>query len=55
MIGLQEMNRDELLAVINMKTAQIRELEEEIDAYKTLVEELQARLGPVVPEMGFGD
>lgn len=56
MIQLDEMNRDELIAVIQMKNSQIRYLEEELTAYRTLVDELQARLGTVPqPEIGYGD
>lgn len=56
MIQLDEMNRDELIAVLQMKNTQIRNLEEELDAYRVLVEELQARLGTLpASENGYGD
>jgi len=45
MIKLEEMSREELMEVIRMKDELISELKEELAAYRTLVEELQAKLG----------
>lgn len=45
MVKLEEMSKEELLEVIRMKDELIQELKEEIAAYRTLVEELQTKLG----------
>jgi len=45
MVKLEEMNKEELLEVIRMKDELIRELKEEVAAYRALVEELQSKLG----------
>ncbi len=45
MILLEDMNREELLGVIRMKDAQIKELKGELAAWQQLVEELQLKLG----------
>jgi len=45
MVKLEEMSREELIEVIKMKDELISELKEELSAYRTLVEELQAKLG----------
>ena len=45
MIILDEMNREDLIEVIKMKDELIRELKEELDAYKDLVEELRMKMG----------
>ena len=45
MIRLEDMNQLELLGVIRMKDAQIKELKGELAAWQQLVEELQHKLG----------
>jgi len=45
MIRLEDMNTEELLGVIRMKDAQIRELKGELAAWQQLVEELHQKLG----------
>lgn len=55
MVRLDEMNREELIEVVKMKDELIRELKEEIDAYKTLVDELQIKLGKSNNYTGNGD
>ncbi len=56
MIRLEDMDTKELLAVIRMKDAQIKELKGELDAWRQLVEELQHKLGlSEAPYTGSGD
>jgi hypothetical protein len=56
MVNLQEMSREELIEVIKVKDELLKELREEVDAYRTLVEELQAKLGKKdYPYSGNGD
>jgi len=45
MVQLDKMTREELLEVIRIKDQLIKEQQEEIEAYKELVEEYRARLG----------
>lgn len=45
MVRLDKMTRDELIEVIRIKDGIIKELKDEIDAYKALVEELREKLG----------
>lgn len=45
MVKLEDMSKEELLEVIRMKDELIKELKDEVDAYRTLVDELQAKLG----------
>lgn len=42
---LEDMDREELLEVIKIKDETIKELREEIEAYRQLAEELQKKLG----------
>lgn len=56
MVNLQEMSREELIEVIKVKDELLKELREEVDAYRALVEELQAKLGKKdYPYSGNGD
>ncbi len=56
MIQLDQMSKEELIEIIRMKDDLLRELKEEIDAYRVLVEELQAKLGKKeFPYSGNGD
>lgn len=41
MVKLEEMSREDLIEVIRMKDELLKELKEEIAAYRALVEELQ--------------
>ncbi len=45
MVQLDKMSREELLEVIRVKDELLKELREEVDAYRILVEELQEKLG----------
>lgn len=45
MVKLEEMSREELIEVIRMKDELLKELKEEVAAYRTLVDELQLKLG----------
>ncbi|MDI9514175.1 MAG: hypothetical protein GX384_04920 [Clostridiaceae bacterium] len=45
MVKLEEMSREDLIEVIRMKDELLKELKEEIAAYRALVEELQIKLG----------
>jgi hypothetical protein len=56
MIKLEQMSREELIEVIKIKDEIIKELREEIEAYRVLVEDLQTRLGiRDYPISGNGD
>jgi len=56
MVKLQEMSREELLEVIKMKDEIIKELRDEVEAYRALVDELQSRLGMKESNFsGYGD
>jgi len=44
-VKLEEMNTEELLGVIQMKDAQIKEMKTELAAWQQLVEELQEKYG----------
>ena len=45
MVQIEKMTKDELIEVIRIKDELLREQREELDAYRELVEELQAKLG----------
>jgi len=45
MVQLDKMTREELLEVIRIKDQLIKEQQEELEAYRELVEELRAKLG----------
>jgi hypothetical protein len=45
MVKLEDMSREDLLEVIKMKDEMIKELKEEVAAYRALVDELQSKLG----------
>ncbi|HOP72300.1 MAG TPA: hypothetical protein PLO77_03510 [Thermoclostridium caenicola] len=45
MVKLEEMSREELIEIVRMKDGLIKELKEEVAAYRVLVEELQSKLG----------
>lgn len=56
MVGIDKMSREELIEVIRIKDELMKELREEVDAYRTLVEELQLKLGlKDIPYTGNGD
>lgn len=45
MVQIEKMTKDEHIEVIRIKDELLREQREELDAYRELVEELQAKLG----------
>lgn len=45
MVNIEEMTKEELLEIIRVKDELLKELREEVDAYRALVEELQEKLG----------
>ncbi|MGI6085462.1 MAG: hypothetical protein ACOYIF_08450 [Acetivibrionales bacterium] len=45
MVQIDKMTKEELLEVIRIKDELIKELREELDSYRELVDELQAKLG----------
>lgn len=56
MVNLEQMSREELIEVVRIKDALINELREELEAYRELVSELQAKLGMnEYPYSGNGD
>ncbi len=56
MVNVGQMTKEELLEIIRIKDELLKELREEIDAYRTLVEELQEKLGiREYPYTGNGD
>jgi len=55
MIKLADMSKEELLEVIRIKDELLREQQEELKAYRELVEELQEKLGMKYPFPGNGD
>lgn len=56
MIRLEDMSREELLEVIRMKDALMKELKEEISCWQQLVDELQHKFGVAeTPYTGNGD
>ncbi len=56
MVNLEQMTREELIEVIRIKDELLKELREEIDAYRELVDELQIKLGVKdIPYSGNGD
>ncbi|NLU52887.1 MAG: hypothetical protein GXX10_08515 [Clostridiaceae bacterium] len=56
MVNLEQMSREELIEVIKIKDELLKELREELEAYRQLVSELQAKLGIVdYPYSGNGD
>lgn len=56
MVNLDQMSKEELIEIIRLKDELLKELREEIDAYRVLVEELQIKLGvKEYPYTGNGD
>lgn len=56
MVNVEQMSREELIEVIKVKDELLKELREEVDAYRTLVDELQEKLGiREYPYSGNGD
>lgn len=56
MVILEEMSKEEIIEVVRIKDELLKELREEIEAYRVLVEELQAKLGVKdYPYTGNGD
>ena len=56
MVKLEQMSKEELIEVVNMKDELIKELREEVDAYRSLVDELRGKLGKKdYPYTGNGD
>lgn len=56
MIILEEMSKQELIEVVRVKDELLKELREEVDAYRSLVDELQIKLGKKdYPYSGYGD
>lgn len=56
MVNLEQMSKEEIIEVLKVKDELLKELREEVDAYRTLVEELQAKLGKKeYPYTGNGD
>lgn len=45
MVQLDKMSKEELIEVIKVKDELLKELREEVDAYRELVDELQEKLG----------
>lgn len=56
MVNLEQMSKEEIIEVVKVKDELLKELREEVDAYRVLVEELQAKLGiKEYPYTGNGD
>jgi hypothetical protein len=56
MINLEQMSREELVEILRLKDELLKELRDEVDAYRVLVEELQVKLGvKEYPYTGNGD
>lgn len=45
MLNVEQMSKEELIEVIKVKDELLKELREEIDAYRALVDELHGKLG----------
>ena len=56
MINIEQMSKEELIEVIRVKDEILKELREEVDAYRILVDELQEKMGlKECPYSGNGD